>query len=264
MIFLSYSHKDKAIIAPMAEVLRKVFGEDALFFDQWSIQPGDSLIDRMEAGLDCCRFFFFLVSKNSLSSQMVGLEWKNALMKHIKGEVTFIPVKVDHCDMPTILLQNLYINLYGNGMEFALRQMIDVASGKNTYRPEEVTGFQNVRAFISGTDREITVEFRAEAYTEPQSKYLIFIDNNQEEVNWKAPQEAVFVHEFIKDLLLDTGKKVNAIRISRSEATSPGFPFVVNLSVSGNIPLVLRGIMRAKAADSFTPIPVIDNRAVKN
>lgn len=118
MIFLSYSHKDKAIVGPMAESFRKTFGEDRVFFDQWSIQPGDSLVDKMDEGLADCRYFFFLVSKNSLSSQMVGLEWKNALLKHIKGDTLFVPVKLDDCDMPSILLQNLYINLYGNETHF--------------------------------------------------------------------------------------------------------------------------------------------------
>ena len=51
MIFLSYSHKDKAIVMPMAEAFRKAFGENKVFFDQWSIQPGDSLIDKMSEGL---------------------------------------------------------------------------------------------------------------------------------------------------------------------------------------------------------------------
>jgi len=61
MIFLSYSHKDKAIVSHMAEAFRKTFGEDKVFFDQWSIQPGDSLVDRMGEGLANCCYFFFLV-----------------------------------------------------------------------------------------------------------------------------------------------------------------------------------------------------------
>ena len=42
-------------------------------------------------------------------------------------------------------------------MEFAVRQMVDVASGRNTYRADEVTGFQNVRAYATGTNHEIAI-----------------------------------------------------------------------------------------------------------
>ncbi|PJD94435.1 MAG: toll-Interleukin receptor [Parachlamydia sp.] len=260
MIFLSYSHKDKAIVMPMAEAFHKTFGEDKVFFDQWSIQPGDSLIDRMGEGLANCRYFFFLVSKSSLSSQMVGVEWKNALFKHIKGDTLFVPVKIDDCAIPVILLQNLYINLYGNGMEFAVRQMVDVASGRNTYRADEVTGFQNVRAYATGTNHEIAIEFRAEAYAEPHSKYMVLLDNEESEVSCSYGGAAgMFMMGFQKNVSLNNGETWNAFQISRSEATSPGFPFVVKLSASNDARISLKYTMRAVTIDSFKAVPLISN-----
>lgn len=95
MIFLSHTHADKALVDEIAGRLAKVFGKDAIFYDRWSIQPGDGIIDKMNAGLDNCRFFFFFVSKKSLQSGMVKLEWQNALLKATKGETKVIPVKVD-------------------------------------------------------------------------------------------------------------------------------------------------------------------------
>lgn len=265
MIFLSYSHKDQAIVAPIAETFRKVFGEKGVFFDQWSIQPGDSIIDKMMDGLVNCRYFFYFVSKSSISSQMVGLEWKNALVKNVKGSNAFIPVKLDDCDMPGILLQNLYINLYGYGMEVALRQMVDIASGKNTYRPETVSGFQNIRAYVSGTDREVTIEFRAEAFTEPHSKYMVLIENTEDELSCAlVSSPSMFMMGFQKDVCLSSGEKFNAFQISRSEATSPRFPFVIKLSASGVRPVSLRFAMRADSADSFVGVPLIDNRSMQS
>lgn len=260
MIFLSYSHKDKVIVKTIAEAFRKAFGEDRVFFDEWSIQPGESLIDRMDKGLANCRYFFFLVSKSSLSSQMVGLEWKNALLKHTKGDILFVPVKLDDCDMPDILLQNLYINLYGIGMDFAVRQMVDVASGRNTYRADEVAGFQNVRAYASGTNREMTIEFRAEAYAEPHSKYMVLLDNEEREVSCSYGGAAgLFLMGFQKHVNLNNGETCNAFHISRSEATSPGFPFVVQLSASSDAKISLKYTMRAITKDSFKMVPLISN-----
>ncbi len=259
MIFISYSHKDKEVVAPIAETIRKTFGDEKVFFDQWSIQPGDFFLEKMEGGLASFRYFFFFMSKNSLSSQMVGLEWRNALMKVVKGEATLIPVKLDDCLIPNILMQNLYINLYGCGIEFAVRQIIDVVLGKNTYKPEDVRVFQNIRAYISGADRQMTIEFRAELYAEPHSKYLILIDNNEDEVSCEAPNVGVFEHCFHKDVPLSNETTVNAIEISKSEATSPGFPFIVVLSASGENPILFRGVRRAKSTRSFVKIPTIDN-----
>lgn len=59
-IFISYSHKDQPIVAHMAEIIRTSFGQENVFFDQWSMQPGDSIIGAMNQGLADCNFFCFL------------------------------------------------------------------------------------------------------------------------------------------------------------------------------------------------------------
>ena len=45
--FLSYTHKDKEIVDVIAQKLSVVFGQDAIFFDAWSIQPCDSIVAKM-------------------------------------------------------------------------------------------------------------------------------------------------------------------------------------------------------------------------
>jgi hypothetical protein len=257
MIFLSYSHANKEVIAPIAEALRRVFGQENVFFDQWAIQPGDSIIGKIDEGLSRCRFFFFFVSGAALTSKMVALEWHNALIKSVRDDAKVIPVKIDDCLMPAILLQNLYINLYGNGLEFSIRQMIEVASGKNTYKPGELSGYQNVRAYISGTERKIKIEFRAEAYTEPHSKYLILHENAQDELECSAPSTGMFLMGFQENLLLNNGSKFNGFTISRSEATSPRFPFIVDLSAKTEKPIKFVGAMKADSDESFVLIPSI-------
>lgn len=51
MIFLSHNSKDKTIVEPFANRLAEVFGMNNVFYDSWSIQPGDGIIDKMEEGL---------------------------------------------------------------------------------------------------------------------------------------------------------------------------------------------------------------------
>lgn len=110
MIFLSHNSKDKMLVEPIAIRLREVFGQDKVFYDSWSIQPGDGIIDKMNEGLENCSLFYFFVSKNSMESFMVKLEWQNAVMKMSKGKAILIPVRIDDCILPFCL--NLCILIY--------------------------------------------------------------------------------------------------------------------------------------------------------
>lgn len=150
-IFISHNYNDKAIIEPIAVKLASIYGRENIFYDSWSIQPGEGIIDKMNEGLFECDFFFFFVSKNSLQSNMVKLEWQNALFKATKNTVKLIPVKLDDCLMPAILLQNLYIDIYGKGLEFGFRQIVDVINNQNTFQ-EQFQTYENVRGKISEID----------------------------------------------------------------------------------------------------------------
>ncbi|MCD5561543.1 toll/interleukin-1 receptor domain-containing protein [Lactobacillus delbrueckii subsp. lactis] len=51
MIFLSHNKLDKAVVEPIAIRLSNLYGQDNVFYDSWSIQPGDGIIDKMNEGL---------------------------------------------------------------------------------------------------------------------------------------------------------------------------------------------------------------------
>ena len=76
MIFIRHTSADKPLIDPIALELAKVFGSENVFYDSWSIQPGDGIIDKIDEALKSCKFFFFFVSKRSLQSNMVNLNGK--------------------------------------------------------------------------------------------------------------------------------------------------------------------------------------------
>ena len=87
MIFLSHNYKDKPVVEQVALRLKSIYGIDKVFYDSWSIQPGDGIIDKMNEGLSNCKFFLFFISQNSLSSNMVKLEWQNALFRKAKERI---------------------------------------------------------------------------------------------------------------------------------------------------------------------------------
>ena len=55
-VFLSHSAKNKAVVRPLAERLRK----DGLkvWFDEWVLKPGDSIPAKIEEGLECAQSTF--------------------------------------------------------------------------------------------------------------------------------------------------------------------------------------------------------------
>lgn len=75
MIFLSHNYKDKDVVGPIAIRLANKYGKENVFYDSWSIKPGDGIIEQMNNGLEKCKYFFFFISENSLKSGMVSLEW---------------------------------------------------------------------------------------------------------------------------------------------------------------------------------------------
>lgn len=257
MIFISHTHKDKPIVDTIAQRLAAVFGQENIFYDSWSIQPGDGVIDRMDEGLRNCKFFFFFVSKNSLLSKMVKLEWQNAIIKATRADVRIVPVKLDDCMMPDILLQTLYIDIFGQGVENGIRQMIDVIQGRSIYQPGTQV-YQNVRGYINEGTKELTVEFRAETYLEPISRYLILIGNNRGEIEAKCESDGMFYQGFIEDLQLRNGPKTNAISVSIDRGTAPRFPFIIKLLQQTDQPIKFNGLMRAIGQNEFQMIPVIN------
>ncbi len=47
-IFLSHTKADKYIVDYFADNLSRVFGRDSIFYDTWSIAPGESIIEKNE------------------------------------------------------------------------------------------------------------------------------------------------------------------------------------------------------------------------
>ena len=52
MIFISHQHSDKEFIGEIAEMLKNLYGEEKVFYDDWSIKPGENIINEMNTGLE--------------------------------------------------------------------------------------------------------------------------------------------------------------------------------------------------------------------
>lgn len=111
--FVSHSHADK----PTAEALARALmarGIEA-WFDDWEIQAGDSLIQKITDGLEQCAMVLVLLSPDAVSSKWVReeLDLALALVKRLEGVTRVLPIvaRARACAMPLALRALLWLDL---------------------------------------------------------------------------------------------------------------------------------------------------------
>jgi hypothetical protein len=71
-VFLSHSAKDKAVVRDVAERLRK--DGVKVWFDEWVLKPGDSILAKIEERLERSRVLVLCMSANAFGSHWAQLE----------------------------------------------------------------------------------------------------------------------------------------------------------------------------------------------
>jgi hypothetical protein len=98
-VFLSHSAKDKAVVRAVAERLRK----DGLkvWFDEWVIEPDDSIPAKIEEGLEHSRVLVLCMSANAFGSDWAQLEAGTFRFRDpLNKKRRFIPMRLD--DAPIV------------------------------------------------------------------------------------------------------------------------------------------------------------------
>ncbi|AZE17845.1 hypothetical protein C4K09_3385 [Pseudomonas chlororaphis subsp. aureofaciens] len=181
-IFLSHNYQDKPVVEPVAVELMKIYGQESVFYDDWSIQPGDSIIGKMNDGLASPDFFLFFVTENSLKSGMVNLEWQSALYQAAKGNITFIPVRVDGVALPAIVMHKAYIDMHRNGIEATIQQIKHRIAGTSEFTPNH-TAFSNLTYTVTGEpEKELKITVKASLLQESNPKFMFLVRNGLDEV----------------------------------------------------------------------------------
>lgn len=262
MIFLSHNYKDKPIVEQIAIKLCEVFGTENVFYDSWSIQPGDSLIGKMNEGLANADFFFLFLSKNSLSSKMVDLEWKNALLKATKSQCKLVPVRLDDFPVPMILSDLVYLDLFANGLDVTTRQIIDVVVGKNTFRKICFTK-PNIMPIVKYVGEEIQVLIKPNYYMEPTAIFMFMTPNSQDEIKWVLTSDNVCQSGFNKDVKLVNGDQLNGIYISVSRALTPSYPLKLVFQKRTEKPIQIKYVLKGKNPNEFNFLVFHEERVPK-
>jgi len=254
LIFLSHNHNDKPLIEHVAIKLSAAFGQSNVFYDSWSIQPGEGIIDKMSEALGQCTHFFFFVSADSLKSRMVSLEWQNALLKATKGQCRLVAVRCDASELPPIMAQSLYIDLYSVGLEAAVAQIADVVRGGSTYR-QPTQPFSNLCFSATGTEQDFTIEVKARFYLEPIANFLVLVDNSATEFEMKPVGEDPFRGGFNENVRLSNGTTSNGFVIAVFRGITPPMPLRIQVKAKQGIPIRLRGVLHQTTPERWDPVP---------
>ena len=106
-VFISYNHKDRDFADRLAlELVRR---DIKVWKDSWRIGVGDSLIQKVQDGLEGARFFCIVFSKNSGHSEWVKREITAALLREIEDrKVMILPILLDDIKLPIFIRDKLY------------------------------------------------------------------------------------------------------------------------------------------------------------
>ena len=97
-VFLSHSAKDKAVVRPIAERLKK----DGLkvLFDEWEIRPGDSIPAKIEEGLAYSRVLVLFMSANAFGSGWAQLETGTFRFRDpLNKDRLFVSLRLNDCEI---------------------------------------------------------------------------------------------------------------------------------------------------------------------
>lgn len=140
-IFISYSTKDKKFVNRLATDLRTRAGIDA-WLDNWEINPGDKIPEKIETGLSEANVFLLVLSPESITSRWVEYERQVWLMMQIDEEKLaqkesrtparrLIPVLYEDCQKPAFIqpIHHIKINEedYDSGFNLLVNAILGVS-----------------------------------------------------------------------------------------------------------------------------------------
>jgi len=112
-VFLSHSSKEKALVDEVFNELQK--SEVKAWFDRYEIKPGDSITEKLNAGLKKSKLGILFLSRNFINSKS-GWTMNEAnyffqkRMRNNGEKFIVINVDVKHDDMPPLLQDYKYID----------------------------------------------------------------------------------------------------------------------------------------------------------
>lgn len=146
-IFLSHNSIDKPFVRKLAADLKrnKIYS----WIDEAEIQVGDSLLEKIEEGIEQSDYVAAVLSNSSVKSEWVKRELEIALNEEIENKKTrVLPLLIEDCRIPSFLKGKLYADFrssYTNG----LNSLVNKLAPKKSFTPyvsskDKIKGKENI------------------------------------------------------------------------------------------------------------------------
>lgn len=124
-VFISHRGSDAREAERLANEIRNAGHQ--VWFDVWNINLGDSIVERINEGLEGATYVVVCYSSSGITSPWMGREWMSALARQLGGHsVKILPVLLTGGDPPAILADLKYADLvsdWSQGVSELLRAM---------------------------------------------------------------------------------------------------------------------------------------------
>lgn len=121
-VFLSYSSQDRPFVERLAADL--VSYGLKVWWDRWEMRVGDSLVSKIQEGIQSSSWLVVVLSPNSAESSWVKRELASAMAEEIASDqVRVLPALLDDCSLPPFLRDKLYAD-FRQSYEFGLEALL--------------------------------------------------------------------------------------------------------------------------------------------
>lgn len=129
-VFISHSSQDKDFVDELANNLMS--NSISVWYDKWEIKVGDSLINKINDGINECSFMIVVLSENSISSDWVQIELNAGLMMNLeKKSVKILPLLLHNVKdkIPPLFKDKKYA-VFTEDYNFGFNEILESILGK--------------------------------------------------------------------------------------------------------------------------------------
>lgn len=115
-IFISHRKCDAYQARQLAEEIRKA--NHQVWLDEWHINLGDSIVQRINEGLEGASYVIVCYSSSGVTSPWMSREWMSTLARQLNGyNIKILPVLLAGGKPPAILADLKYADLVRNWVQ---------------------------------------------------------------------------------------------------------------------------------------------------
>lgn len=194
--FISHSSQDKRFVRK----LKADLNENGIltFFDEDSLEFGDSLKERLEVALDESTHFIIILSPHATESNWVKFELKEAINLFDKKTVKkIIPIKYRNCEIPKEISNLLYADLSKEIVEIDSDKVKFLSDGYGKFFQKLIMTMRSSEMALNKSDRTELKKEVTESGEKHQKETEKFIKIRHKVVGYKDKMTVEFYQKRI-------------------------------------------------------------------